>query len=269
MKNICQPCIFYIPSAYDVQKQCVVEVKRNNIYLYDYSNGLKGKNVGFCRMDINTNSVKLLLNIKNSDLGIIPADVVDIKCNLIIDGGELREFTCLGDLVITGNAVNIVSIPDNQRIIGIMLEYWKKNGVKVKLQGSIDNRECIIHSQNVNRIEQVELEDTVYNVDKECVEKKKKEFVKISFNEITTLPRECWKIMKNRFVICGCNRYGHLAYIKEQDKYTICVPGMMNDKNAMCARRFGFKTYFPIEESELEQAYNGYWMMNVTSNGKL
>lgn len=280
MKNIRQPCIFYIHFAYNLQKHFEVNVKRSNIYLYEYSNGSKGKNVGFCRMDINNNAVKILLNIKYNELGINLLEIVDIKGQLLFDGGESEQFSC-NDLKKLGQLVKTFELSQADGIVGVMLEYQKINGIKVRVQGTIGDK-AWENAMKINNIEQVELDDTVYNVDTECLKEKrinpeancekeenKREIIKIRYNEITTLPREYWRVMKNKFVICGCNRYGHLAYIKEQDRYIICVPGVMNDKNAMCAKRYGFKTYFPNEDSGEDEVYNGYWVMNVTNNSKL
>lgn len=277
-------------------------MKRNNIYLYEYKDDLRDRNVGFCRMDFLDKRVKILLNIREDVLGIEPGDKVDIVAELLMEGGKKQEF-------ILDN--KLIDVPNEEDIVGLSVTYVKKSGIKIKVQGLIEKRkfveaveETYVEKQEVSigfqenkYTKQVELEDTVYNIDMECIEEKRckekdkhieekvmeekrnakksgikvkvaggeKELIKLGLDELVDLPREYWHFAKNKFIICGYNRYGHLAYMKQGEKYIICVPGVLNDKISGCARRFGFKSFFYLdrekEEDDEEKNIAGYWMM--------
>ncbi len=279
-------------------------MKRNNIYVYEYKGDTRGRNVGFCRMDFVDKKAKISLSIREDMLGIEPEESVDIKAELLKEGGKKQEFT-VGD--------RLIEVMDTNEIVGVSVVYMKKNGIKIKVQGLLDNKEFIeaneniqlveateilVSSQDNKRIKQVELEDTVYNIDMECLkenqykeqerqieEKSEKKNVKksgvkvkvagierelnrLELDELVNLPREYWHLAKNKFIICGCNRYGHLAYIKQGEKYIICVPGVLNDKISGCARKFGFKSFFYVDgeekgDNEAEKNVMGYWMMGI------
>lgn len=280
-------------------------MKRNNIYLYEYNNGSRGKNVGFCRMDFLDKRIKVSFNIKEDVLGIEAGESVDIDAKLLKKGGEQQEFAVSN---------RMIEVSDVNDIVGLSVVYTKKNGIKAKVQGLFENREFVesvgdntyvekqellVSSQENKRVQQIELEDTVYNVDMECIKEKmdmkeekqieentiakkkrlqksgikvevagiERELIKFRLDELVDLPREYWHLVKNKFVICGCNRYGHLAYMKQGEKYIICVPGVLNDKISGCARRFGFKSFFRVDDevkgdNEVEENVMGYWMMS-------
>lgn len=280
-------------------------MKRNNIYVYEYKGDTRGRNVGFCRMDFVDKKAKISLSIREDMLGIEPEESVDIKAELLKEGGKKQEFT-VGD--------RLIEVMDTNEIVGVSVVYMKKNGIKIKVQGLLDNKEFIesvgdntyvekqellVSSQENKRVQQIELEDTVYNVDMECIKEKmdmkeekqieentiakkkrlqksgikvevagiERELIKFRLDELVDLPREYWHLVKNKFVICGCNRYGHLAYMKQGEKYIICVPGVLNDKISGCARRFGFKSFFRVDDevkgdNEVEENVMGYWMMS-------
>ena len=238
-------------------------MKRHNIYLYEYISDEKGKNAGFCRMDIHNNVVKILINISNKEMGIVPNDIVEIKSELVFKSGKKQEFVCDSVLLHNGNLAKVVHMDSAEEVVGIELLYKKKNGLSICVAGWLGQRV---------KIEQVELEDTVYNVDTECVKNSendnKRNVKKLSILEVTSLPRECWKIARNKFVLCGCNRYGHLTYIEENDRKIIGVPGKMDDNIAICAKRYGFTSYVKADILEEDTDVEGYWVMNVASNGK-
>lgn len=238
-------------------------MKRHNIYLYEYRGEKKEKNAGFCRMDIHNNVVKILINISNKEMGIMPNDIVEIKSELVFKSGKRQEFACDSVLLKNGNLAKIIHIDSSEEVVGIELLYKKKNGLSLCVAGWLEQRV---------KIEQVELEDTVYNVDVECVKStendNKRSVKKLSILEVTSLPRECWKITRNKFVLCGCNRYGHLTYIEENGRKIIGVPGKMNENVATCAKRYGFTSYVKADTLEADTDVEGYWIMNVASNGK-
>ncbi len=270
-------------------------MKRHNIYLYEYRNNLKGKGVGFCRMDVYDDSVKLLFNIKCKDLGIVREEIVDIRADLLLEGGNRQQLSLNVSL---SNINSYNGIKENVKatdIVGVYITYVHKNGISTRIIGELQGVQGVtMTSEDVvkpDRIKRVELEDTVYNVDMECLSKKKEairtkhesmninvsgmeyELVRIKPEELTSLPRDYWKLLRNKFVICKAARYGHIAYIKQSDRYIVCVPGNADDRCAGCARRFGFKSFMPCVQNEMfsenmEDEASGYWIMGMAKNRK-
>lgn len=238
-------------------------MRRHNIYLYEYNGELKGQKVGFCRMDIHNNAVKLLLNISVKEMGIASNKIVEIQGNILIEGGEKQEFNGDISFAFSGNFVKTVFAEKTEKIEGIELLCKRENGSYVQIIGMLENKV---------RVKQIELEDTVYNIDTNCIEEKcaenKSEIKKLSIMDVTSLPRECWRISKNKFILCGCNRYGYFVYTEREGKKIIGVPGKMNDNEAGCAKKYGFSSYVKSDFFGDEKEVDGYWVMNVNSNGK-
>lgn len=141
-------------------------MKRHNIYLYECNGGIKEKNAGFCRMDISDGRIKIALNIKNRAVGIEPSEIVEIKGILSFSGGKSIAFSCDRKLLNTERLLEEFEVRESYDISSISLTYYKTNGIKIKLQGMLE-------SPKGERIKQIELEDTVYNVDAICLEEKK------------------------------------------------------------------------------------------------
>lgn len=238
-------------------------MKRHNIYLYEYKGDLREQNVGFCRMDIHNNAVKVLININNEKMGIVSNDIVEMNSELVFKSGKKQGFVCDSALLKNGNLAKIIHIGDAEEVVGICFLYKKKNGLGISVAGWLET---------IANIEQVELEDTVYNVDTQCLKNlendNKRNIKKMSILEMTSLPRECWSIARNKFAICGCNRYGHLTYIEEDGRKIIGVPGTMSDDIASCAKRYGFTSYIKSKTLELDEDVEGYWIMNLEPNSK-
>ena len=135
------------------------------------------------------------------------------------------------------------------------------------------------------KIKTIEEEDTVYSVDTECIEKHKdniykkfcksivrmagesRELVKITPLDFAQLPNKCWKLARNKFVLYGYCNYGHLGYMRSNDKYMICVPGKLDENVSAFAKRFGFNQYIPLEkDGEKEEETPGYWIMMIDNS---
>ncbi len=210
--------------------------------MYKYNGSAEGKSVGFCRLDISGDSVKVFANIKGEMIGIKKGESVENKAFFLRESGEKQEFKlCNGSIL----------VEDTEAIVGILLVFIKPNGIRVQVSGLLENR-CFEENAKSD-IEVVEsIEDTEIQ----------SEFVKFKLEDITMLPRGYWHFAKNRFLLCGYKKYGYLAYTKKKDRYIICVPGVMNEGISGCARKHGFKSFVPFLRQDNESSENGYWMMN-------
>jgi len=223
-------------------------VKRDILYLNVKSGAGQGRSAGFCRVDQIGNRIKIGVNI-NNNLQIDYMQIESIRVKILYSNGNCLEY----EKEFKNNTL-LIDVRENETVVGIEIIYIYKNGIKIKVAGG---REI------VEKIKQVELEDTVYNVDMECVKEKKittasvdEGPMKISIAGLAELPREYWHLMKNKFVNCCYGRYGYIGYLKRDDKYIICIPGDMCENECGCARKYGFNTYIEAED----ESNKGYWL---------
>lgn len=230
-------------------------MKRNILYLNVKSGVNLGKSAGFCRVDQIGNRIKIGVNINNNIVQIDHLQLEDIKVKILYSDGNCLEY----EREFKNNTL-LLDAKQNETVVGIEIIYIYRNGIKTKIAGG---REI------VEKIKQVELEDTVYNVDMECAKKKEittasvdEGLVKIAMAELSELPREYWHLMKNKFVNCCYGRYGYIGYLKHNDKYIICVPGDVCENECGCARKYGFNTYIEAEDEKNK----GYWLWGGNSS---
>ncbi len=93
-------------------------------------------------------------------------------------------------------------------------------------------------------------------------------WVRITVDEIVTLPIDCWKYMNHPFIISASKKYNHLILGKFADngkvKYVLGVPGEYNQAYKLHASKLGFKQFKPCENKNNPTATDyGYWLMII------
>lgn len=214
--------------------------------MYQQNVGATDRSVGFCRLDICSKGVKISVNIREDILGISRGECIKIEAFLLMNNGEKKSFRLCD---------KYFDIEEPDSIVGISVIYQKANGIVVKVQGLMENKNFVEKA-----VHETVVQEKIEPVVKESEEKK---FIRFKLEELVMLPRKYWHYSKNRFLLCGYNRYGYLAYMKKDDKYIICVPGTMSDNASSCARRHGFKTFVPMPNGVQGQSEMGYWIINL------
>ncbi len=201
-------------------------MKRHNIYLYNCDKeGCKA--VGFSRIDVHANGyVKIALNINESALGIRGIENVEIIPKILKESGNIQRFSCDNASESLFDFVGMVEYDILDEIVGLDIEIVQKSGITTKLRGMLPGRKL--------REPDFVVEEKVNNLENKVN--------KITIDKLTTLPRKYWHLVKNRFFICNCNRYGYFGYIKNDNDYIICVPGSTDEKTVNCGRKYGFTT---------------------------
>ncbi|CUP85367.1 Uncharacterised protein [Dorea longicatena] len=81
------------------------------------------------------------------------------------------------------------------------------------------------------------------------------------------LPKKCWNLANNSFLLHGYHNYHHLLLIEENGHYRLGVPGVYDIREARAAEIFGFPEFINSYNDQLElspdecntQENFGYW----------
>lgn len=90
---------------------------------------------------------------------------------------------------------------------------------------------------------------------------------KIQRNDLSILPRKCWNLANNSFLLHGYHNYHHLLLVEENGHYWVGVPGVYDIREARAAEIFGFPQFTESYNKELDlsddectpDAKFGYW----------
>ena len=78
---------------------------------------------------------------------------------------------------------------------------------------------------------------------------------KIQRSDLSILPRRCWNLANNSFLLHGYHNYNHLLLVEEDGRYWLGVPAIYSPREARAAELFGFpqftKTY--VDQLELDE----------------
>lgn len=90
---------------------------------------------------------------------------------------------------------------------------------------------------------------------------------KIHHSDLKILPKKCWNLANNSFLLHGYHNYHHLLLIEENGHYQLGVPGVYDIREARAAEIFGFPEFINAYNDQLElspdecntQENFGYW----------
>ena len=90
---------------------------------------------------------------------------------------------------------------------------------------------------------------------------------KIRRSDLSILPRKCWNLANNSFLLHGYHNYKHLLLIEEDGHYWVGVPGIYDIREARAAELLGFPQFTDSYNAELSltsdeqnpQGRFGYW----------
>lgn len=90
---------------------------------------------------------------------------------------------------------------------------------------------------------------------------------KIQRSELSLLPRKCWHLSNNSFLLHGYYNYNHLLLVEENGHFWLGVPGIYDTREAGAAELFGFPQFNDSYNAQLElsedecnsQGKFGYW----------
>lgn len=90
---------------------------------------------------------------------------------------------------------------------------------------------------------------------------------KIHHSDLKILPKKCWNLANNSFLLHGYHNYHHLLLIEENGHYQLGVPGVYDIREVRAAEIFGFPEFINSYNDQLElspdecntQENFGYW----------
>ncbi len=90
---------------------------------------------------------------------------------------------------------------------------------------------------------------------------------KIQRSDLSALPRRCWHLANNSFLLHGYHNYNHLLLVEKDGHYWLGVPGIYDPREARAARLFGFPQFtdsynklLRLSDEEWDPQGNfGYW----------
>ena len=90
---------------------------------------------------------------------------------------------------------------------------------------------------------------------------------KIHRSDLKILPRKCWNLANNSFLLHGYHNYHHLLLIEENGHYQLGVPGVYDIREARAAEIFGFPKFVDSYNDQMDlsaaecntQEKFGYW----------
>lgn len=94
---------------------------------------------------------------------------------------------------------------------------------------------------------------------------------KIQRSQLSILPRRCWNLANNSFLMHGYHNYNHLLLIEEDGHYILGVPGIFSMREARAAELFGFPKFtkeytetLGLERDEHSPSENfGHWCRTI------
>ncbi len=245
------------------------------IYHYKRENNIlhKCSNKGFCRVELDSESCKVTLCLKDG-CGVEGAAHIHglkiVGASNSEKNGKYQESVYEKNNIekscmVCGGILNIRLVVDG--FDGICVEcggriyvaLWKDNIESIRI---VDRNEDVT-DKDVDKIKE-------YNKDKPMIEKtverqkipreymeytriynrlckiriilsgKEYPAVKLKPYELMLLPRSCWRMANNVFLMESYYRHGHILFMEYEGEYVLAVPWKIDKKMEQQAERFGF-----------------------------
>lgn len=270
-------------------------MKTGVYYLYEYKNNQKFRNVGFLKFSREFDSCYLQLCARG--LSVFQNDAAVLSALFCLD----EEFCSLsvGSVICENHAITCrLEIPNHSltgpqplwQLVGFLLEL--PNGIHIAAtEGNTcftpsqlttvacpsisaqdhtsdlepkSEPECTSMPESMSRFEQVP--EPAY----EHVEIKTN-IQKISRNELCILPRKCWHLANNSFLLHGYYNYNHLLLVEEDGHFLLGVPGIYDKQEARAAELFGFPSFSDSYVNQLQLSQDeihphstfGHWCRKI------
>lgn len=267
-----------------------MEYNRLVAYIYSYSEGIKGSNCGFARIELRDNLLKLKLTLLKDSVNtysngaiymyhrkenkIIKTKLGNLEANQ--DGGEFEykgdgrnvegsgvSFEEICGLYIElygekeyvfGSEWDELGFVTQQKLVLEAAEYLEEQGEEEQpLQDNV-----IVWEEIRRNREKVEIfaDDTFYDI------------VEITPSDIERMPNTNWGLLNNSFVNFGYNMFRHLimgSFMENGvEKHFIGIPGIYNHRERLTAGMYGFDRFKFSMRSDMRLSQFGYWYKELS-----
>lgn len=276
-------------------------MKRFICYLYEYQEGRRIRNIGFCKVESSEDGCTVSIHGKgwgmNSPrkLSLYLFWRENGKC-LGVYQGELGNVSPALNYRLSYTEEDVGSKARYDRVEGIILcgengpryaAVWTDEAVDISRMESAGKEEMTEEKEEQpeepeepNEEEPVpepfyfdeEEEDSKPEIaEQECQTTCRFRCTKIQRQDLSRLIRREWQLANNSFLLHGYYNYHHLAFLQEGENLYLGVPGVYSEKERRAAQAFGFPGFVNYEEEMLDlpegekedRADFGYWCRQV------
>lgn len=262
-------------------------MKRFICYLYEYQEGRRIRNIGFCKVESSEDGCTVSIHGKgwgmNSPrkLSLYLFWRENGKC-LGVYQGELGNVSPALNYRLSYTEEDVGSKARYDRVEGIILcgengpryaAVWTDEAVDIsrmepagKEEMTEEKEEQPEEPEEPNEEEPVpeenepepfyfdeEEEDSKPEIaEQECQTTCRFRCTKIQRQDLSRLIRREWQLANNSFLLHGYYNYHHLAFLQEGENLYLGVPGVYSEKERRAAQAFGFPGFVNYEEEMLD-----------------
>lgn len=262
-------------------------MKRFICYLYEYQEGRRIRNIGFCKVESSEDGCTVSIHGKGwgmnspKKLSLYLFWRENGKC-LGVYQGELGNVSPALNYRLSYTEEDVGSKARYDRVEGIILcgengpryaAVWTDEAVDIsrmepagKEEMTEEKEEEPEEPEEPNEEEPVpeenepepfyfdeEEEDSKPEIaEQECQTTCRFRCTKIQRQDLSRLIRREWQLANNSFLLHGYYNYHHLAFLQEGENLYLGVPGVYSEKERRAAQAFGFPGFVNYEEEMLD-----------------
>lgn len=262
-------------------------MKRFICYLYEYQEGRRIRNIGFCKVESSEDGCTVSIHGKGwgmnspKKLSLYLFWRENGKC-LGVYQGELGNVSPALNYRLSYTEEDVGSKARYDRVEGIILcgengpryaAVWTDEAVDIsrmepagKEEMTEEKEEQPEEPEEPNEEEPVpeenepepfyfdeEEEDSKPEIaEQECQTTCRFRCTKIQRQDLSRLIRREWQLANNSFLLHGYYNYHHLAFLQEGENLYLGVPGVYSEKERRAAQAFGFPGFVNYEEEMLD-----------------
>lgn len=262
-------------------------MKRFICYLYEYQEGRRIRNIGFCKVESSEDGCTVSIHGKGwgmnspKKLSLYLFWRENGKC-LGVYQGELGNVSPALNYRLSYTEEDVGSKARYDRVEGIILcgengpryaAVWTDEAVDISRMEPAEKEEMTEEKEEEpeepeepNEEEPVpeenepepfyfdeEEEDSKPEIaEQECQTTCRFRCTKIQRQDLSRLIRREWQLANNSFLLHGYYNYHHLAFLQEGENLYLGVPGVYSEKERRAAQAFGFPGFVNYEEEMLD-----------------
>lgn len=275
-------------------------MKRFICYLYEYQEGRRIRNIGFCKVEVSEEGS--VVSIHGKGWGMNSPRKLELYLFWREDGncygvyqGEMNNISPALNYRLTYTADDMGGKEQYDQTEGIILcgengpQYaavWTDEDVDISRMKKVEEKtpdqnmeeeeeETKDEAEEPQVLEEEEEEEEAEALsevtEQECAAPCRYQCTKIQRQDLSRLIRREWQLANNSFLLHGYHNYHHLAFFQEGETWYLGVPGIYSEKELRAAQAFGFPGFINYQEEMMELNDGdkethpdfGYWCRQV------
>lgn len=266
-------------------------MKRFICYLYEYREGRRIRNIGFCKVEISEGESAVSIHGKGWGMdspkklalylfwregeqcrGVYQGELNNISPALnyrlvytVEDLGSKERYDMTEGIILCGeNGPQYAAVWTDEDVDISRMEaagkededYEENQKEAEKTEEKEEEKvEEVVAEMQDDPEEKAEVQDEKEDfevAEQECSEKCRFQCTKILRQDLSRLIRREWQLANNSFLLHGYYNYHHLAFLQEGETLYLGVPGVYSEKERRAAQAFGFPGFINYEEEMME-----------------